>query len=115
MPVSTATSADSTPLTQHQCSAESAARLRLIEACEEVRVAARALGLDADTIGQLYAPLAMRAAWFLARTNRLIASPTSGADRSAMSEQGRAEWIDLMPAIREWAALETAVSSEVAA
>jgi len=39
---------------------EARARIRLIDALEEVRVAARALGLDADAIGELHAPLALR-------------------------------------------------------
>lgn len=44
---------------------EAPARLRLIDALDEVRVAARALGLDADTIGELHAPLTLRIdAWF---------------------------------------------------
>lgn len=39
------------------------ARLRLVAACEEVRAAARALGLD-PAAGELYAPWSLRAdAW----------------------------------------------------
>jgi hypothetical protein len=43
---------------------EAAARMRLIVALEEVRGAAKALGLDVAAIGALYAPLALRVdAW----------------------------------------------------
>jgi hypothetical protein len=45
---------------------------RLVEACEEVRSAARALGLDTRRIGELYAPLALRADAWLWRSSQLL-------------------------------------------
>lgn len=51
---------------------EAAARSRLIEAIEEVRAAARALGFDPAAIGELYAPLALRIDAWLWRSSRLV-------------------------------------------
>ena len=48
---------------------EALARLRLIDALDEVRVAAHALGLDADAIGELHAPLTLRIDAWLWRVN----------------------------------------------
>jgi hypothetical protein len=54
--------------------AEARARLRLIDALDEVRVAARVLGLDADAIGELHAPLTLRIdAWLWHVTCEAIA------------------------------------------
>lgn len=53
-----------------QVDPEAAARLRLIAAVEEVRPAAKALGLDSAAIGELYAPRAMRVDAWLTRVDR---------------------------------------------
>jgi hypothetical protein len=50
---------------------EARAMRRLVEAAEEVRCAARALGLAPERIGELYAPLALRIDAWLWRSSRL--------------------------------------------
>jgi hypothetical protein len=54
---------------------EARARLRLIEAVEEVRLAARALGMDSEAIGMLHTPLALRADAWLWRSSQLLDCP----------------------------------------
>ena len=68
---------------------EALARLRLIEALDEVGAAARALGLDVDAIGELHAPLALRIDAWLWRVHseaiaweNVVGSPLFGKTRS---------------------------------
>lgn len=51
---------------------EARARIRLVLALEEVRAAAKALGLDAAAIGELYAPLGLRIDAWLHRSSQLL-------------------------------------------
>jgi len=67
---------------------EAAARRRMIEALEELHAAAKALGLDPDRIGEIHAPLQLRAdAWCwrverdAAAWQRLVRSGYSGLAR----------------------------------
>jgi hypothetical protein len=47
--------------------------LRLQDAVDEVHIAARVLGIDTERLGEVYAPLRMRAAAWLEETRRLLA------------------------------------------
>ena len=49
---------------------DAAARRRLIDAIDEVRIAAKAYGLHPASIGELYAPLPMRCEAWLCRVER---------------------------------------------
>ena len=62
---------------------EAAARLRLIEALEEMRAAAKALGLDVAAIEELHAPLAVRADAWCWRVEQLLTTTLTAEEVAA--------------------------------